>query len=260
MNKSKNRLLNPVSVRYTTSLLISFLLALILTSAVSARRAGSDSWSNPACEEPSSTLSGNSYEEYIMEIRGTSSYEYIPADCPSCNAPAAPEPRDDDDEDRDHHSSGPAAPACVPAYHAPTLSMGGYTPPYPLVLGQDPDELGVDVTITAQGGAKSNSCPGDPRGTITTFQLEEVSLSPEAIARIKGELQKAYPGAHVLGSYPLHPSPSTAMGSNATLRFHFDPQDPGAYNVIVTVTQHDGQTLSQTFQVPAHLLEATISW
>jgi len=138
--------------------------------------------------------------------------------------------------------------------------MGVYTPPYPLVLGQDPDEIGVDVTITAQGGSKSNSCSGDPRGTIRTFQLNEVTLSPEAIARIQGELQKAYPGAHVLGSYPLHPSPSVSLGSNATLRFHFDPQDPGAYNVLVTVTQHDGQTVSQTFQVPAHLLEATISW
>jgi len=138
--------------------------------------------------------------------------------------------------------------------------MGGYTPPYPLVLGQDPDEIGVDVTITAQGGAKINNCPGDPRGTITIFQLNEVTLSPEAIARIKGELQKAYPGAHVLGSYPLHPAPSVSLGSNATLRFHFDPQDPGAYNVLVTVRQHDGQTVSQTFQVPAHLLEATISW
>ena len=138
--------------------------------------------------------------------------------------------------------------------------MDGYTPPYPLVLGQDPDEIGVDVTITAQGGGKTNSCPGDSRGTITTFQLDEVTLSPEAIARIKGELRKAYPGAHVLGSYPLHPAPSVSLGSNATLCFHFDPQDPGAYNVVVTVLQHDGQTVSQTFQVPAHLLEATISW
>ena len=195
-----------------------------------------------------------------MEIRGTTTYEYIPADCPSCNPPAAPAARDDDDDEKEHHSSGSAAPACIPQYHAPTLGMGGYTPPRPLVIGQDPDELGVDVTITAQGGSKTNNCPGDPRGTITIFQLDEVTLSPEAIARIKGELQKAYPGAHVLGSYPLHPSPSTSLGSNATLTFHFDPQDPGAYNILVTVTQHDGQTVSQTFQVPAHLLEATISW
>ncbi|MBC8504115.1 MAG: hypothetical protein H8D34_04620 [Chloroflexi bacterium] len=258
MNRSKT---TPI---FITGLMITLTLSLLMTSTVSARRAGSDSWSNPACSEPSSTLSGNSYEAYIMAIRGTSTYEYIPADCPSCNAPAAPAPRNNDDDEEEYHSPAPApAPvptACVPQYHAPTLSMGGYIPPYPLVLGQDPDKLGVDVTITAQGGAKTNSCPGDSRGTITTFQLDEVTLSPEAIARIQGELQKAYPGAHVLGSYPLHPAPSISLGSNATLRFHFDPQDPGAYNVLVTVTQHDGQTASQTFQVPAHLLEATISW
>jgi hypothetical protein len=255
MNKSKTIL------GVLSALILSIALSILVSGTASARRGGSDSWSNPACTEPSSTLSGNSYEEYIMEIRGTSSYEFIPADCPSCNAPAAPASRNNDGDEEEHQSSGPSAPApCTPQYHAPTLSMGGYTPQFPLVLGQDPDELGVDVTITAQGGAKTNSCSGDPRGTITTFQLDEVTLSPEAIARIKGELQKAYPGAHVLGSYPLHPSPSTSLGSNATLRFHFDPQDPGAYNVLVTVTQHDGQSVSQTFQVPAHLLEATISW
>jgi len=250
------------NLRILTALFISFAISILVSSTASARRGGSDGWNNPACSVPSSTLSGNSYKEYIMEIRGTSSYEYIPADCPSCNAPAAPAPRgdDDDDEPPSRRSSAPAPTACVPAYHTPTLSMGGYTPPYPLVLGQDPDEIGVDVTITAQGGAKTNSCPGDPRGTITIFQLNEVTLSPEAIARIKGELQKAYPGARILGSYPLHPSASVSLGSNATLTFHFDPQDPGAYNVQITATQHDGQSVSQTFQVPAYLLEATISW
>jgi hypothetical protein len=259
---SKEKIMNKqkANLRILTTLFISIALAILVSSTAYARRGGSDSWSNPACSEPTSTLSDNSYEEYIMEIRGTSSYEYIPADCPSCNAPAAPAARNNDEEE-EHNSSGSSAPApCTPQYHTPTLSMGGYTPPYPLVLGQDPDEIGVDVTITAQGGAKTNGCPGDPRGTITTFQLDEVTLSPEAIARIKGELQKAYPGAHILGSYPLHPSPSISLGSNATLHFHFDPPDPGAYNILVTVTQHDSQTASQIFQVPAHLLEATISW
>ena len=261
MNRQKTGLYHISNRRYITGLLISITLMFFLTGTASARRGRSDNWNNPACSEPSSTLSGNSYEEYIMEIRGTSSYEYIPADCPSCNQPAAPARNNNDEEEHEHQSSGPSAPAaCTPQYHAPTLSMDGYTPQFPLVLGQDPDELGVDVTITAQGGSKTNTCPGDPRGTITTFQLDEVILSPEAIARIQGELQKAYPGARVLDSYPLHPSPSISLGSNATLRFHFDPQDPGAYNVQVTATQHDGQTVSQAFQVPAHLLEATISW
>ena len=245
--------------RNIPSLLIALLLTLVVTTTAFARRGATDSWSNPACAEPSNTMSGSSYESYIMEIRGTSSYEYIPADCPTCNAPAAPAPRNnDDDEEEEYHA--PAPRVCTPQYRAPTISLSGYTPEYPLVLGQDPDELGVDVTILAQGGAKTNGCPGAARGTITTFQLDKVTLSPEAIAHIQGALQKAYPGAHVLDSYPLHPAASVSLGSNATLRFHFNPLDPGAYNIEVTAIQHDGQTVSQTFQVPAHLLEATISW
>ena len=173
----------------------------------------------------------------------------------------AQKPKDNDEEPPPPRRQPPPVPtACTPTYNAPTLSLGGYSPAYPLVLGQDPDKIGVDVTITAQGGSKRNSCPGDARGTITAFQLNQVTLSPEAIAWIQGELQKAYPGARVLGSYPLHPSASVSLGSNATLRFHFDPQDPGAYNITATARQQDGQSVTRAFQVPAHLLEATISW
>jgi len=176
-------------------------------------------------------------------------------------APRRPEPDEEEEEPPPPRQQPTPVPSvCTPTYNAPTVSLGGYTPAYPLVIGQDPDRIGVDVTITAQGGIKRNSCPGDARAAITTFQLHQVTLSPEAIAWIRGELQRAYPGAHVLGNYPLHPSASVSLGSNAILRFHYDPQDPGAYNVTVTARQHDGQTVSQTFQVPAHLLEATISW
>jgi hypothetical protein len=154
----------------------------------------------------------------------------------------------------------PAPTACVPAYNAPTMTMMGYGPGFPLVIGQEPDEKGVDVTIMAQGGAKINACPGDPRGTIVTFQLREVNLSPEAIAWINGELRQAYPGAYVKDTYPLHPAPSVSLGSNATMTFHIDPLDPGAYIATVTAVQHDGQTISSDYRIPVHLLEATISW
>ena len=138
--------------------------------------------------------------------------------------------------------------------------MIGYDPDYPLVIGQDPDEKGVDVTIMAQGGAKINACPGDARGTIVTFQLREVNLSPEAIAWINGELRQAYPGAYVKDTYPLHPAPSVSLGSNATMTFHLDPLDPGANIATVVAVQHDGQTITSEYRIPVHLLEATISW
>ena len=181
-------------------------------------------------------------------------------------APAAPAPKpknnDDDDEPRRQPAAPPApvATACVPVYNAPTMTMVGYDPDYPLVIGQDPDEKGVDVTIMAQGGAKANACPGDARGTIVTFQLREVNLSPEAIAWINGELRQAYPGAYVKDTYPLHPAPSVSLGSNATMTFHLDPLDPGAYIATVVAVQHDGQTISSDYRIPVHLLEATISW
>ena len=165
----------------------------------------------------------------------------------NCPAPPAPAP-------------APVATACVPVYNAPTMTMVGYDPDYPLVIGQDPDEKGVDVTIMAQGGAKANACPGDARGTIVTFQLREVNLSPEAIAWINGELRQAYPGAYVKDTYPLHPAPSVSLGSNATMTFHLDPLDPGAYIATVVAVQHDGQTISSDYRIPVHLLEATISW
>jgi hypothetical protein len=174
--------------------------------------------------------------------------------------PSQPAPREPREPSPPPYVPPPAPTACVPVYNAPTMTMVGYDPDYPLVIGQDPDEKGVDVTIMAQGGAKANACPGDPRGTIVTFQLREVNLSPEAIAWIHGELRQAYPGAVVKDSYPLHPAPSVSLGSNATMMFHLDPLDPGAYIATIVAVQHDGQTISSDYRIPVHLLEATISW
>jgi len=179
---------------------------------------------------------------------------------PAAPAPAKKEKQDDEPAPRQPAPVAPAPTACVPVYNAPTLTMVGYDPDYPLVIGQDPDEKGVDVTIMAQGGAKANACPGDPRGTIVTFQLREVNLSPEAIAWIHGELRQVYPGAYVKDTYPLHPAPSVSLGSNSTMTFHLDPFDPGAYIATIVAVQHDGQTISSDYRIPVHLLEATISW
>lgn len=180
---------------------------------------------------------------------------------PAAPAPVKKEKRDDEPAPRQPAAPAPPAPtACVPVYNAPTMTMIGYDPDYPLVIGQDPDEKGVDVTIMAQGGAKINACPGDARGTIVTFQLREVNLSPEAIAWINGELRQAYPGAYVKDTYPLHPAPSVSLGSNATMTFHLDPLDPGAYIATVVAVQHDGQSITSEYRIPVHLLEATISW
>ncbi len=158
-------------------------------------------------------------------------------------------------------SSGGAGGGCTPEYDPPTISLAGHTPPYPLVIGQDPDDVGVDVTISITAGEKNNGCDRGPaRRTITAVTPVEVSLSDASIAWIQNELALYYPGAHVLDSYPLWPTSAVSgIGtSTVTVTFHFDPLDPGNYDITLTATQDDGQTAAQTLQVPAYLLESTI--
>jgi hypothetical protein len=95
---------------------------------------------------------------------------------------------------------------------------------------------------------------------LTGLSLDGVSLSPASISWIQTYLNRRYPGAQVLGSYPLHPSATTSSlpSTSATLWFHFDPLDPGTYDVTVTATQSDGQSATTKLAVPAHLLDATL--
>ena len=159
-------------------------------------------------------------------------------------------------------ASNSGAPACAPSFDPPSLSLAsvGTSPSRPLVIGQDPDRLGIDIAgITAQGGLRH--CPDDgTRGKITGFTVQ-VALSSASQAWIQGELRLKYPGAEIQGTYPLLPQPRAAglQSSSASLSFHFDPLDPGIYDVTINVTQEDGKTAAGTLQVPAWLLEATIT-
>jgi len=113
MNKPKR------SSFYLVSVMAALLMAMLLTNVVSARRSSNNGWNNPACSEPSSKLSGSAYEEYIMSIRGTTTYEYIPANCPSCNQPAAPAPQNNDDDEEEEEYHPPAAPSAPSAPYVP---------------------------------------------------------------------------------------------------------------------------------------------
>jgi hypothetical protein len=159
-------------------------------------------------------------------------------------------------------SSGGSNPTCTPEFDPPvlTLSSAGYSPSRPLVFGQDPDRLGVDISgITAQGGL--GHCPDDGRRAQITGFAVQVNLSSASQAWIRGNLRLKYPGAEIKGTYPILPQPraSGLSSSLASLSFHFDPLDPGIYDVTVNVTQEDGKTAAGTLQVPAWLLEATIT-
>ncbi|RMD66310.1 hypothetical protein D6833_01625, partial [Candidatus Parcubacteria bacterium] len=92
--------------------------------------------------------------------RRTSSYEPI-----TCCLAAAP---------------NPTPTPCNATYDPPSATLS-HAPPYPLVITQDPDELGVDVTVTITGGLKTNSCPGVGQQTIASVTLDWVGLAASSV-------------------------------------------------------------------------------
>ena len=148
---------------------------------------------------------------------------------------------------------------CIPAYEPPQLIDTTLTPPYPIVIGQDPDKVGVDITVNLEGGEKTNSCKGPAKRNLTIIDLSWVDLSQDSRIWILTDLAQWYPGAHIKDIYPLHPLPDTTInGATGTLTFHIDPLDPGTYEAMVIATQDDGQSAQFTINVPVWLLETTM--
>lgn len=151
---------------------------------------------------------------------------------------------------------------CSPEYNPPVVALAAYSPDFPLVFGQDPDKVGVDVRLTATGGSKSNNCAeGAGQLTITSLSVNGVSLSDSSAAWITGVLALRYPGSYIKDSYPLEPEAviSGLITSAAAASFHFDPLDPGFYDISVTAIQSDGQVTTSVLNVPVYLLDSTIS-
>ena len=159
-------------------------------------------------------------------------------------------------------SGGRPAPPCSPEYGPPSLALGGYTPAYPLVISQDPDRLGITVTIVATGGGVTNGCNDGPsQRTLTGLTVSGVKLADASTAWIQSYLAQRYPGARVKGSYPFLPDVTVSgIGTqSASLRFHFEPLDLGYYAHTATATQDDSQSATATFHVPAYLLDSTLT-
>lgn len=130
------------------------------------------------------------------------------------------------------------------------------TPEYPLVLGQDPDRRGITISgITVTAG--EHDCR---TGTISAVSVS-IRLSSASASWINGELARKYPGARVKGTYPITPVLTTTGLNTATAvtSFHFEPLDPGDYEVTITATQDDGQTAVKVFTVHVALYESTIT-
>jgi hypothetical protein len=129
------------------------------------------------------------------------------------------------------------------------------TPAFPLVLGQEPDHAGIVIPeiLVAAG---EHDCR---RGTLSEIEVK-VNLSEESMRWIQGELARLYPGARVLGTYPIIPVLEiTGLNTpQASASFHFDPLDPGDYEINVTATQDDGQAVSKAFSIHVALYESTL--
>lgn len=198
----------------------------------------------------------HAYAQDCMDCIGGGDPDPDPTDPPD------PDPTDppDDDPDPTDEPPDPTEPPCDPYYDPPTISANlTLDPAYPITLGQDPDDRGVDVRgITARGGM--HHCPNGGRASIVSFSVTRVQLAASSIAWINGDLARKYPGAHVKGTYPFVPQFSVSgIGSGqAQISFHLAPLDPGYYEVTVVATQQDGQSTSATLRVPVYLMESSI--
>lgn len=170
------------------------------------------------------------------------------------------EPPDGGGDDDPGEPPEPTEPPCTPSWAPPTISTAfTLDPSYPITLGQDPEDLGVDVNgILALAGA--SRCPGQPPARITAFSVTEVRLAASSVAWITGDLARKYPGARVKGSYPFTPPYQVSgLGTpSARLSFHFDPLDPGYYEVHLLAVQSDGQQVTAIVRVPVYLMESSI--
>lgn len=158
-------------------------------------------------------------------------------------------------------------PPCEPEYAPPSIGEGwSVTPPYPLVWGQDTDQLGMTINgITAQGG-EDTEC-GEGRANISSIDVQ-FQLTDVSVEWITGYLASRYYGAYVKGEYPAAPIPKpgypsgyTGLGTpNAQRDFiYFEPLDPGTYNLLVHVCQSDGKCSDRILgPVTVWLLDTTL--
>jgi hypothetical protein len=192
-------------------------------------------------------------------------------DCMDClggggPGPEPPEPVEPpgggggDKPDKPDDPRDPTDPPCASHFDAPTIDANLLLqPPYPITLGQDPDDRGVDVNgIVARGG--NRHCPIGGPAKIVSFSVVKVQLAQSSIDWIRGDLARKYPGAQVKDSYPITVpyQVSGLSSSQVRLSFHLAPLDPGYYEVTVLATQQDGQTISATLRIPVYLMESTI--
>ncbi len=145
---------------------------------------------------------------------------------------------------------------CVETIGDPTTSVS-MNPPYPLPQGQGGGAVSVLITVFS---GMITGCGDDRPDLITNVTMDCILLSGSSVAWITGELAAQYPGARVLGSYPMCRPVSTtgAPAASVNVAFNFTPLDPGYYDHPIHVTTESGKRLDFMLRCPVRLLDTTI--
>lgn len=183
----------------------------------------------------------------------------------------------------------PTPPTCGATWTeiTPPYAQVRTEPPFPIVVGQDPDRRGVDVPIRVWGGKveyhwqvlrkvcdnsectewhwvceeHQNTYPDPVKKVDVTIWLSDASRR-----WIEKDLAQRYPGAKVKGAYPI----TLEVYRGGTMYFDGGPrklqlQDPGAYEFTVRVEtmgtpRSDPQVKSFSGTFKVHLLRDTMLW
>ena len=138
------------------------------------------------------------------------------------------------------------------SYATPSTTLTGIEPPYPVVVGQDPEDVGATLVFQTVLGPATHTwygpaCPACPvhtatvRDTLSTGTVD-FNLTEASKDWIINEVGRLYPGAE-----PKHPdwvaeelvwSGCYRNGDDhvCTGRAHFPAEDPGLYDAQIYIT------------------------
>jgi hypothetical protein len=174
----------------------------------------------------------------------------------------------------------------------PKMAGTDYRPPYPVVVRQDPNALGFEISVDAQGGSATRkwwkqvkkctgvdgNYPGDCPEGPWEYDCEEKQLTyNDPIERIEvtmdlagssrgwitGYLNSRYYGASVREPLPHKWEFWTGSSMRVMSTFHYMPEDPGTHQgdfiLYTTGTPISApQEVHIPYQVPVHLVDTTI--
>ncbi len=137
-------------------------------------------------------------------------------DCYDCQGGGDPTEPPNDPPDLD-----PTDPPCDPYFDPPTISANlTLVPAYPITLGQDPDDRGVDVRgITARGGM--HHCPNGGSARIVAFRWSGCSSPSPASSGSTARWRANIPARASRAATPSRQTTPPAASAPAKRSFPF---------------------------------------